>query len=95
MIVKPALTWIGANPDTLFLNNCGVVVLGITNNADIYATPAPGLLVVQAAVDAFSADLKASTDGDPSANGEKEEIAAGAGRPDATMGSLCDGGLHG
>jgi hypothetical protein len=63
MIVKPSIAWIGANPAPLFINNCGVVVLGLTNNADIYATPVPGLLVVQAALDTLTADQAATADG--------------------------------
>jgi hypothetical protein len=63
MIVKPATAWIGSNPVPLFINNCGVVILGLTNNADIYTTPVPGLLVVQTALDALTADQAAMTDG--------------------------------
>jgi len=67
MIVKPALAWIGSNPVPLFINNCGVVVLGLTTNADIYATPVPGLIVVQGALDTLTADQAATADGGSSA----------------------------
>lgn len=67
MTVKPAIAWIGSNPVPLFINNCGVVTLGLTNNADIYATPVPGLLVVQGALDTLTTDQAATADGGSSA----------------------------
>ena len=72
MIVKPSISWIGSNPAPLFINNCKVVVLGLTNNADIYATPVPGLLVVQGALDAFSADQAAAVGGGVAATAKKK-----------------------
>lgn len=71
MIVKPATAWIGTNADTLFINNCAVVVLALTTNVDIYETPVPGLLVVQGALDAFTTDLAATADGGRSATVKK------------------------
>jgi hypothetical protein len=67
MTVKPAIAWIGTNSDTLFGNNCGEVILGLTNNVDTYEKPVPGLPVVRGALDAFNADLKAWADGGRSA----------------------------
>ena len=72
MIVKPSIGWITNNPVPLFINNCGVVVLGLTNNADIYATPVPGLLVVQTALDTLTTDQAAMADGGPSATVKRD-----------------------
>jgi hypothetical protein len=44
----------------------------MTNNADIYDTPAPGLVVVQAALDTFIADLAATADGSHAATAKKK-----------------------
>jgi hypothetical protein len=67
MIVKPSISWITTNPVPLFMNNCGVVILGITNNVDIYATPVPGIPVIQAALNTLTADQAATADGARSA----------------------------
>jgi len=67
MIVKPATAWIGSNPVPLFINNCAVVILALTNNVDIYATPVPGIPVVQAALNTLTTDQAATADGGNSA----------------------------
>ena len=62
-VVKPATAWIGSNPVPLFINNCAVVILALTNNVDIYATPVPGIPVVQAALNTLTTDQAATADG--------------------------------
>ena len=98
MAVKPAIAWIGTNRDALFINNCGVVILGLTNNADIYATPVPGLLVVQGALDAFSADQAAAGGGGVAATAKKKNsrrVLAGLMRQlVAYVTVACQGELH-
>jgi len=98
MIVKPATAWINTNPDPLFLNNSQVVVVSLTNNVDIYETPAPGLIVVQAALDTFAADLAAKADGGRSATIKKDNsrlAAANLMRQLAAYVTVaCKGNLH-
>ncbi len=72
MIVKPSISWITTNPVPLFINNCGVVILGLTNNVDIYATPVPGIPAVQAALDILTTDQAATADGGPSATVKRD-----------------------
>src|ERR1035441_9577203 len=66
MNVKPAQSWITTNPVPLFINNTAVVVLALTNNVDIYATPVPGIPLVQTALDTLTTDQAATADGGPS-----------------------------
>jgi hypothetical protein len=72
MNVKPSIAWITSNPVPLFINNCGVVILALTNNVAIYATPVPGIPVVQAALDTLTADQAATNDGGPSATVKRD-----------------------
>ena len=66
MNVKPAQSWITTNPVPLFINNTAAVVLSLTNNVDIYATPVPGIPLVQTALDTLTTDQAATADGGPS-----------------------------
>ena len=98
MAVKPAIAWIGTNRDALFINNCGVVLLGLANNTDIYATPVPGLPVVQGALDTFSADQMAAIGGGVAATAKKKNsrlVLAGLMRQLAAYVTVaCQGNLH-
>ncbi len=67
MIVKPCIAWITKDSVPLFINNTAVVLLALTNNADVYETPVPGIPLVQAALDTLTADEAATADGGPSA----------------------------
>jgi hypothetical protein len=98
MIVKPATSWITTNTVTLFMNNSSVVVLSLTNNADIYKTPSPTLPVVQAALDELSADQAATADGGHSATVKRDNsrlVLANLMRQLASYVSVaCNGDLH-
>ena len=72
MNVKPAISWITTNPVPLFINNTAVVVLALTNNVDIYATPVPGIPLVQTALDTLTTDQAATADGGPSATVKRD-----------------------
>jgi hypothetical protein len=74
MIVKPSISFITTDGDTLFINDVGVVILGITNNATIYDKPVPGIPVIQSALDDFSASVKAVADGGRSATSKKSNL---------------------
>ena len=98
MQAKPSIAWIVSNPAPLFINNCGVVILGLTNNADIYTTPVPGLLVVQTALDTLTADQAATADGGRSAFTQRDNsrlVVANYMRQLAAYVSVaCKGDLH-
>lgn len=74
MITKPAIQWLNSDSDTLLVNDIGVILLALANNAAIYATPSPALPVVQTALDNFSAGLAATADGGPSATAKKNNL---------------------
>jgi hypothetical protein len=51
MIVKPAISWIASDTDTVFVNDTNVVLTTMDENVAIYATPSPSLATVQTALD--------------------------------------------
>jgi hypothetical protein len=54
------------------MNNCAVVVLSLTNNVDIYATPVPGIPLVQTALDTLATDQAATADGNRAATVKRD-----------------------
>jgi hypothetical protein len=74
MIVKPSITWISRNDDSLFINNTKVVLKAMTDNVAIYPTPAPSLAEVQTALDNFSDAVVVSADGGRSATAAKKNL---------------------
>ena len=98
MNIKPSISWITTNPVPLFINNCTVVVLSLTNNADIYTTPVPGIPLVQTALDILTADQAATADGGPSSRVKRDNsrlVLANFMRQLAAYVSVaCKGDLH-
>jgi len=98
MNVKPSIAWIGSNPVPLFINNCAVVILALTNNENIYTTPVPGIPVIQAALDTLTADQAATADGGKSAtvkrNNSKLVVANLMRQLAAYVTVACKGDLH-
>src|ERR1035441_6281887 len=98
MNVKPAQSWITTNPVPLFINNTAVVVLALTNNVDIYATPVPGIPLVQTALDTLTTDQAATADGGPSATVKRDNsrlvLANLVRQLAAYVTVVCNGDLH-
>ena len=62
MIVKPSVSFIGADSDATLITDTTGIITGLTNNP-AYPTPAPTLAVVQAALTTFSDALAAAAGG--------------------------------
>lgn len=54
MIVKASIQWLNKDTDAQLINDCGVIINGMTDNATVYASPVPPLPTVQTALDSFS-----------------------------------------
>lgn len=53
MIVKPSISWLTSDSDSLLINNATVILKAMADNMIIYATPSPTLAVVQTALTNF------------------------------------------
>jgi hypothetical protein len=74
MIVKPAIQWINADSDALFLNDSGVVLKAMADNVAIYDKPSPPLADIQLALDNFSAGIAAMVNGGQPATINKNNL---------------------
>ena len=62
MIIKPSVSFIGADSDMALVNDTTTIISAMTNNP-AYPTPAPTLAVVQTALTTFSDSVAAAADG--------------------------------
>ena len=62
MVIKPSITFIGADSDMALIKDTTTIITSMTDNP-AYPTPAPTLAVMQAALSTFSNALAAAADG--------------------------------
>ena len=54
-IVKPATSWLNTDSDSLLANDVNVILVALAANVNIYTTPSPPLIGVQAVLSSFNA----------------------------------------
>ena len=62
MIIKPSIQFLNYDSDAVLITNTGRILTGMTGNLH-FATPAPGLAVVQTALAEFSTAVNDAADG--------------------------------
>ena len=74
MIIKPAIQWINTDSDAQFINDSTVVLTALADNAVIYTTPAPGLPVIQTALDNLVVGIAGMVNGGQAATINKNNL---------------------
>ncbi len=73
-IVKPSIQWLNKDTDAELVNDVSAILSAMGNNATIYPTPVPTLLVVQQARDNFTDGLATAADGGHAATSAKNNL---------------------
>lgn len=72
MIIKPSITFLNSNSDSLLIANIGAILTAMTDNLN-YPTPVPTLLAIGTALTAFSDALAAASGGGISLTSAKND----------------------
>jgi hypothetical protein len=65
MTVKPAISWIAKDSDSMLINDTTIVLTSMTDNVSIYPTPVPSLPTIKTALTNFSNAVGVAGTGSP------------------------------